>query len=101
MGIKRRVIVGIAVLVAVILAGTITGGYLLTGNSRKDFPADGYVLEVVDESRPAYRFAKLKEENQDNLLGRFIEALVDYPKDSVEYMALYEGVEALLETKRG
>ena len=49
MGIKRRVIVGIAVLVAVILAGTITGGYLLTGNSRKDFPADGYVLEVVDE----------------------------------------------------
>lgn len=59
------------------------------------------VLEVVDESRPAYRFDKLKEENQDNLLGSFIEALVDYPKDSVEYMALYEGVEALLETKRG
>lgn len=61
----------------------------------------GNVLEIVDESRPAYRFDKLKEENKDNLLGNYIEAFSGFPKDSVEYMALYEGVEALLETKRG
>ncbi len=69
--------------------------------SPEDMDPYGNVLEVVDESRPAYRFDKLKEENKDNLLGNYIEALVDFPKDSVEYMALYEGVEALLETKRG
>lgn len=59
------------------------------------------VLEVVDETKPAYRFDKLQEENRDNLLGNYIEALSGFPKDSIEYMALYEGVEALLETKRG
>lgn len=69
--------------------------------SPEDMDPYGNVLEVVDESRPAYRFDKLREENKDNLLGNYIEALVDFPKDSVEYMALYEGVEALLETKRG
>lgn len=69
--------------------------------SPEDMDPYGNVLEVVDESRPAYRFDKLREENKDNLLGNYIEALMDFPKDSVEYMALYEGVEALLETKRG
>ncbi len=38
MGIKCGAIVVIAVLVAVILAGPITGGYLLTRNSRKSSP---------------------------------------------------------------
>ncbi len=54
MGIKCGAIVVIAVLVAVILAGPITGGYLLTGNSRKSSPTmiwytrpwrQGYICE--------------------------------------------------------
>ena len=66
-----------------------------------DMDPYGNVLEVVDESKPAYRFDKLREENQDNLLGNYIEAFSGCAKDSIEWMALYEGVEALLETKRG
>ena len=61
----------------------------------------GNILEVVDESKPAYQFDKLKEENKDNLLGNYIEVFSDCAKDSIEWMVLYEGVEALLETKRG
>ena len=48
MGLKRKIVIGVIALVAAILTGTIAGGYLLTGNSRKTFPADGYVLEVTD-----------------------------------------------------
>lgn len=44
MGLKRKIVIGVIALVAAILTGTIVGGYLLTGNSRKTFPADGYVL---------------------------------------------------------
>lgn len=61
----------------------------------------GNILEVIDKTKPAYQFDKLREENRDNLLGNYIDSLVDFPRDSVEYMALYEGVEALLETKKG
>ena len=61
----------------------------------------GNILEIVDETKPAYRFEKLKEKNKDNLLGKYIESIGDCESDSLEYMALYEGVEALLETKKG
>lgn len=81
---------------------------ILTGFRNEDTTFDtsdmdpyGNVLEVVDESKPAYQFDKLKEENKDNLLGNYIEAFSGCAKDSIEWMALYEGVEALLETKRG
>ena len=81
---------------------------ILTGFRNEDTIFDisdmdpyGNILEVVDESKPAYQFDKLKEENKDNLLGNYIEAFSDCAKDSIEWMALYEGVEALLETKRG
>lgn len=67
----------------------------------EDMDVYGNILEVVDETRPAYQLERLKEENKDNLLGNYIEEFLNFPKDSVEYMALYEGVEALLETKRG
>ena len=56
---------------------------------------------IVDETKPALDFVKLKERNQENLLGRFIESLDDYEEGSMEYEALCEGVKALLETKRG
>lgn len=61
----------------------------------------GNLIEIVDDTRPAYDFERLARLNADNLLGRYIECLKDSPEGSVEYQALYEGVEALLEMRRG
>lgn len=67
-------------------------------DSLKDY---GNIIEVVDETNPAYDFDRLLQKNQGNLIGRYIESLKDCRQGSVEYKALYEGVQALLETKRG
>lgn len=67
-------------------------------DSAKSF---GNVFEIIDETEPSYNFENLMEENHGNLLGRYIESLKDAEKGSVEYQALYEGVHALLRTKRG
>lgn len=61
----------------------------------------GNIIEIVDETKPSYDFEKLLEKNQGNLLGRFIKSLKDCEEGSTEYQALYEGVQALMETKRG
>lgn len=61
----------------------------------------GNVFEIVDETNPAYDFEKLLQTNPNNLLGRYIGSLKDYAPGSVEYQALYLGVQALMETKRG
>lgn len=61
----------------------------------------GNIIDIVDETNPSYDFQKLLEKNKGNLLGRYIESLKDCKEGSVEYKALYEGVHALLETKRG
>ncbi len=61
----------------------------------------GNILEIVDKTKPAYHFEELKEKNKDNLLGKYIESMGNCELDSLEYMALYEGVSALLETKKG
>lgn len=61
----------------------------------------GNIVAIEDETKPALDFVKLKERNQENLLGRFIESLDDYEEGSMEYEALCEGVKALIETKRG
>lgn len=61
----------------------------------------GNILEIVDETQPAYDFAKLEQLNADNLLGRFISSLKNAEVGSLEAMALYEGVQAILKAKRG
>ena len=61
----------------------------------------GNVIEVQDETLPAYDFLKLQRQNQQNLIGKFIASFSDSPEDSIEYQALCEGVAALMETKRG
>lgn len=61
----------------------------------------GNVIEVTDQTRPAYRFDRLKETNKGNILGVFITEMEQYPQDSLEYQALCEGVRALMETRRG
>mgnify|MGYP002311886476 CR=1 FL=1 len=48
-----------------------------------------------------YKIEKLKNENKGNILGQYIESLSGYPADSLEYQALCEGVQALMETRRG
>lgn len=61
----------------------------------------GNVFEVIDDTKPSYDFERILEQNKGNLLGRYIESLKDSELGSVEYQALYEGVQALMETKRG
>lgn len=61
----------------------------------------GNIFEIIDETEPFYDFETLLEQNQGNLLGRFIESMKEAEKGSVEYKALYQGVRAILETKRG
>lgn len=63
--------------------------------------AYGNILEVFDETKPAYDFAKLRVQNQDNILGNLIAEFSEYDENSVEYRAMCEGVQALMETRRG
>ncbi len=64
-----------------------------------DMDAYGNIIELTDDTKPAYDFAKLLSQNKDDLLGRYIESLIDYDEDSIEYLALCEGVQALMETR--
>ena len=60
---------------------------------------DGNLLEVIDETAPQYDMEELLQENEGNLLGEYIRRFKDCEKDSIEYQALYEGVEVLLKNK--
>ncbi len=60
----------------------------------------GNVFEIVDATEISYDFEDLLQKNQGNLLGRFIDSLKDCEKGSLEYQALYEGVQAILGSKR-
>ena len=61
----------------------------------------GNIIEIVDETRPAIDFEKLYAKNEGNLIGKFIDCFKDADEESVEKQALYEGIQALIETKRG
>lgn len=61
--------------------------------------AGGNVLEAADETKAAYDLGRIQKENQDNLLGRYIGLFEGCEEGSIEEMALYEGVQALMETK--
>ena len=80
----------------------------LTGRKNPDVEYDlsgmdvyGNILEFADETSPAFDFEKLERQNRENLLGVYIESMKDSPKGSEEYLALFVGVRALLDTKRG
>lgn len=66
-----------------------------------DMDIYGNIIDLSDESKPSYDFMKLLAQNRGDLLGKYIESLIDYDEDSVEYLALCEGVQALMETRRG
>jgi len=67
----------------------------------ENMDSDGNILQIVDETHPAFDFDKLEQQNADNLLGRFISSLRGSEQGSVEALALYEGVQAILKAKRG
>lgn len=58
------------------------------------------VIEILDETSPAYDFEKLYAENADTILGRYIEQFQECREGSTEYQALCEGVEALLNSRQ-
>ena len=58
------------------------------------------ILEIIDRTSPAYDFERLYEENQDTILGRYIGRFRGCQEGSVEYQALCEGVEALLDSRQ-
>ena len=58
------------------------------------------ILEIADETSPAYDFERLYAEHADTILGRYIGQFRDCREGSVEYAALCEGVEALLGSRR-
>lgn len=59
----------------------------------------GNVVEILDESEPDYDFEALERENADNLIGKYIRQFHGCEEGSIEYQALYEGVEILLKNK--
>ncbi len=58
----------------------------------------GNIVELTDETRPAYDFERLMAQNKGNFLGDYIRSFQGAKKDSLEYQALCDGVQALLET---
>lgn len=54
------------------------------------------VAAIDDGTVPAYDFERMYRENQDTVLGRYIELFRGCREGSVEYRALCEGVDALL-----
>lgn len=62
---------------------------------------EGTLLEVVDQTKPAYDFEQLKKQHREDILGAFIEELGGYPQNSIQYQAMCEGVHALMDTRRG
>lgn len=58
------------------------------------------ILEIVDRTSPAYDFERLYGENEDTILGRYIARFRGCREDSVEYQALCQGVEALLNSRQ-
>lgn len=59
----------------------------------------GNVLGVVDETKAACDMERLRMENADNLIGRYIGLFDGCEEGSIEQQALYEGVQALLESR--
>ena len=76
----------------------VTRKFLTTWNTLDPY---GNVIEITDQTRPAYQFDKLKEANKGNILGAFVAELEQYPENSMEHQVLCEGVRALMETRRG
>ncbi|GMQ57509.1 DNA repair exonuclease [Vallitalea sediminicola] len=61
-----------------------------------------YVIyaEIIDNTTPDYDLDKLKLENENNVIGKYIEYMEKQnTQDEISKLALYEGIEALLSEK--
>ena len=81
--------------------------FILTGKRDPDIEFDtgskdryGNILEIVDETIPDYDFEELWKANQENLIGKYIEAFGGCGTGSVEYEALCEGIQALMANRQ-
>ena len=78
----------------VIIQGTRSPGSLLLAERLKSM---GNIVEVLDESRPAYDLEKLHEQYRGTLIGDYIEQFRNTgSRPVVEGKALYHGLQALL-----
>lgn len=78
----------------VIIQGTRSPGSLLLAERLKSM---GNIVEVLDESRPAYDLEKLHEQYKGTLIGDYIEQFQDNGRRPVvQDKALYHGLQALL-----
>lgn len=59
----------------------------------------GNILEIQDETQPALDYEKIYDENKENLIGKYMELFSGCTEGSLEYRALQEGVEALLNSQ--
>ena len=59
----------------------------------------GNIVEMSDETKPAYAFEKLLMQNEENLLGSYIKSFLGAEENSVEYQALCLGLRALIDTR--
>lgn len=56
--------------------------------------------EIYDKTTPNYDLGKLRQENESNVIGKFIEHMERQDiEDAIYRQALYEGIEALLSEK--
>ncbi len=67
----------------------------------EEFESITNIVNITDQTLPAYDLKGLEEANSDNLLGAFIRSFENVVEDSVEFMALCEGIEAIEEAKKG
>lgn len=61
----------------------------------------GMVLEVRDETVPAFRLEELKQKYRGQLIGRYIESFEGHERSRTEERALQYGLEALLYQENG
>lgn len=81
--------------------------FILSGRKSPDFDIDkekllemDHVVSVVEETVLDYDFEKLKENFDNQMVGRFICAMEAKNQDAVTQKALYYGVDALCRTMR-
>ena len=60
----------------------------------------GMVLDVEDETVPAFHLEELKRRYQGQMIGRYIESFEGHERSITEEKALQYGLEALLSQER-
>lgn len=58
------------------------------------------IVDVMDDTKPAYDMDKLLKSSGSNMIGRYIKRFQNAKEGSVEKQALYLGLQALLEAKK-